>query len=136
LQIRSPELTRLDHDDKVSAIAFAPDGTRVATGSDDRSARVFDAATGTELTRLEHDDKVSAIAFAPDGTRVATGSDDRPARVFEVEPDLLLARVWVVMSRPLDDAELRRYALPLSSRHVEQWARNRAAAGGSRPLGQ
>ena len=71
------EIARLDHDGAVSAVAFSPDGTRVATGSYDGSARVFDAATGTEIARLDHDDSVSAVAFSPDGTRVATGSYDR-----------------------------------------------------------
>ena len=67
---------RLDHDDGVRAVAFAPDGSRVATGSMDGSARVFDAATSVELARLDHDDGVRAVAFSPDGTQVATGSID------------------------------------------------------------
>jgi WD40 repeat protein len=37
------ELARLNHYGPVNAVAFAPDGTRVATGSDDGTARVFDA---------------------------------------------------------------------------------------------
>ena len=44
-----------DHDETVNAVAFSPDGTRVATGSGDRSARVLDAAAGAELARLDHD---------------------------------------------------------------------------------
>jgi WD40 repeat protein len=34
-------------DSDVNAVAFSPDGTRVAVGSNDGSARVFDAAAGT-----------------------------------------------------------------------------------------
>ena len=76
------ELARLDHDGDVNAVAFSPDGTRVATGSGDGSARVFDAATGPSLARLDHDGAVNAVAFSPDGTRVATGSE-QSARVFD-----------------------------------------------------
>ena len=57
------------------AVAFSPDGTRVATGSGDGSARVFDAATGAEVCRRTTTARV-AVAFSPDGTRVATGSGD------------------------------------------------------------
>ena len=44
------EISRLDHDGRVSAVAFSPDGTRVATGSGDMlgsgSARVWCADHG------------------------------------------------------------------------------------------
>ena len=40
------EISRLDHDSQVTAVAFRPDGTRVATGSSDRSARVWCADHG------------------------------------------------------------------------------------------
>ena len=73
-------------------MAFSPDGTRVATGSDDGSARVFDAATGDEVARCDHDDTVRSVAFSPDGTRVATGSDDGSARVFALSVRWLINR--------------------------------------------
>ena len=70
LRIHPVTRARLDHGGSVNAVAFSPDGTRVATGSGDGSARVFDAATGAELARLDHDGPVNAVAFSPDGTRV------------------------------------------------------------------
>jgi len=70
----------------------------VATGSGDRSARVFDAATGAELCRMGHIGAVSAVAFSPDGTRVATGSSGPHgsggrARVFDAATGAELFRV-------------------------------------------
>ena len=65
-------------------MAFSPDGTRVATASDDCSARVLDAATGVQLARLDHDGAVNAVAFRPDGEAGGyTISDDHSARVFD-----------------------------------------------------
>jgi WD domain, G-beta repeat len=92
LRIAARPITRLDHDDRVVAVAFCPDGTRVATGSHDGSARVLDAASGAELARFDHDDMVVAVAFSPDGTCVATASYDRSARVFEAASGAELAR--------------------------------------------
>jgi WD40 repeat protein len=93
LRLHPPTLARLDHDNAVAAVAFSPDGTRVATASADGSARVFEAATGAELARLDHGNAVTAVAFSPDGTRVATASDDRSARVFEAATGAELARL-------------------------------------------
>ena len=36
----------------MSSAAFSPDGTRIVTASDDKTARIWDAATGKELTVL------------------------------------------------------------------------------------
>jgi WD40 repeat protein len=100
------ELTRVDHGQfvevdsdgtravaAVNAVAFSPDGTRIATASDDHSAWVFDAATGAELARLDHDGAVNAVAFSPDGTRIATVSWDYSARVFDAATGAELAQL-------------------------------------------
>ena len=107
---RAPiQRSRADHDGSVNAVAFSPDGTRVATGSSDRSARVLDAATGAELCRLDHDGPVTAVAFSPDGTRVATGSSDRSARVWVADRDQLIKQAEVRLTRNLTQHEWRRY---------------------------
>ena len=70
------ELARLDHDGEVYAVAFSPDGTRVATGSATRRWQRAGVRRGDRrrVARLDHDGEVYAVAFSPDGTRVATGS--------------------------------------------------------------
>src|SRR5262249_22826195 len=73
-----------EHDGRVPVVTFSRDGTRIATGSDDGNARIFDAATGNELFRLAHDGPVRAVAFSRDGTRIATGSNDSSARIWFV----------------------------------------------------
>ena len=77
------ELARLVHDSAVNAVAFSPDGSKVATASADFSARIFDPATGAERVRLVHDSAVNAVAFSPDGSKVATASADFSARIFD-----------------------------------------------------
>ena len=67
----------------VKAVAFAPDGTRILTGSSDNTARLWDAATGRAVATLTgHTDFVWTVAFSPDGTRVLTGSEDKTTRLW------------------------------------------------------
>ena len=90
-ETRPTELARLSHEHLVWAVAFSPDGTRLATGSEDRMARIWDPASGQELVRLSHDLGVRAVAFSPDGTRLATGSHD--AQVWDPARRQELARL-------------------------------------------
>jgi hypothetical protein len=60
---------------------------RLATASDDGTARVWDARTGAELLALRgHGGRVNGVCFSADGSRLATASDDRTARVWEGRP--------------------------------------------------
>jgi WD40 repeat protein len=72
------------HDDLIWALAFSADGTRLASGSEDHTARLWDTATGAPLQVFRgHSDKVFGVAFAPDGSRVVTASADHTARQWD-----------------------------------------------------
>ncbi len=78
---------------EVHAVAFSTDGARLATGSTNKSARVWDAASGRKLLEVRHDAAVTAVAFSPDGARLATGSADRTARIWDAASQKQLLEV-------------------------------------------
>jgi WD40 repeat protein len=66
-------------------VAFGPDGRLVVTGSEDRTARLWDTATGEPVGEpLTHQGAVQATAFSPDGATVLTAGRDRKARLWDV----------------------------------------------------
>ena len=69
--------TLTGHTEEVSSVAFSPDGKRIVTGSNDRTARLWDAATGQEILALKgHTLWITSVAFSPDGKRIVTGAGD------------------------------------------------------------
>jgi WD40 repeat protein len=75
----------------VTGVEFSPDGTLLATASDDGTAKVWEPITGKELLTLTGHDLalyvvaqgVYDVAFSPDGTRLATAGMDKTARVWD-----------------------------------------------------
>ena len=69
------EKNRLDgHESGISCIDFSPDGKLIASGSSDKTIKLWNAADGRELLTLYgHTDPVTSITFSPDGTLLASG---------------------------------------------------------------
>ncbi|MBN1347549.1 MAG: protein kinase [Phycisphaerae bacterium] len=87
--IGEPVLTLRGHRDRVSSVAFSPDGTRLVSAcagddANDHTARVWEVASGRQLRVLEgHTGGVSCAAFSRDGRRIVTGSWDHTVRVWD-----------------------------------------------------
>ncbi|KAF7333241.1 WD40 repeat-like protein [Mycena sanguinolenta] len=72
------------HTDWVNSVAFSPDGRHIVSGSDDKTIRIWNAATGEAVgTPLEgHTGSVRSVAFSPDGRQIVSGSGDKTIRIW------------------------------------------------------
>jgi WD40 repeat protein len=88
------------------SLAIAPNGTKFATTSSDKTTRFFDLTTFQQIGEpLDHPDQVLGVAFSEDSQLIATGCEDK------------LVRTWTV---PLSDSELQQVSK--SSRRVIPYA--------------
>ena len=70
----------------VWSVAFSPDGSRIVSGSDDNTIRLWDTQSGDNIATLEgHSATVWSVAFSPDGSRIVSGSSDNTIRLWDTQ---------------------------------------------------
>ena len=94
------------HKDWVHSVAVSPDVTWAASGSWDRTVKIWDLETGQCRATLDgHTDQVRSVAITPDGKRILSGSFDKSVRVWDARSGREVARleghtnsVWSVVA--------------------------------------
>ena len=88
-------LTYQGHTDKVYAVAWSPDGTRLASGSRDKTIQIWDASNGRLFrTCTGHSFDVLGVAWSPNGKRMASGSQDNTVQMWDANSGRLVLTTY------------------------------------------
>ncbi len=77
-------VTYTGHTDLAFTVAWSPDGTRLASGSQDKTIQIWDAEGGNLNVYSGHTKSVTFVSWSPDGKRVASASEDHTIRVWDI----------------------------------------------------
>lgn len=80
-----------NHIQSVSSVAISPDGKIVATGSWDKTVKLWNLESGNLVATLcGHTDGILSLSFSPDGERLVSAGFDKTVKVWSVKTGLLL----------------------------------------------
>ncbi|AFY44597.1 protein kinase [Nostoc sp. PCC 7107] len=82
---RKEILTLTGHSSSVNSVAISSDGQILASGSDDKTIKLWSVTTGSEIRTLSgHSSSVNSVAISSDGQILASGSDDKTIKLWSV----------------------------------------------------
>ena len=80
-----------EHTDKIRSVAFSPDGTEMATTSDDCTVATCDSWTGQQRHVYRMSAEAWSVAYSPKGDYIAMGDNGGRVRVCEARSGVFLA---------------------------------------------
>ncbi|KIK41805.1 hypothetical protein CY34DRAFT_84739 [Suillus luteus UH-Slu-Lm8-n1] len=84
--ILTPSMTLKGHGGYIESMSYFPDGQRMISGSNDKTARQWDLKTGKEIEGAQgHGNWIQSMSYFPDGQRMISGSDDKTARQWDLK---------------------------------------------------
>ncbi|MBD2205328.1 serine/threonine protein kinase [Calothrix sp. FACHB-1219] len=79
------EKTLKGHSNPVDSVAISPDGNTLASGSWDKTIKLWNLATGEQIRTFSgHSDTVNSVAFSPNGNTLASGSWDKTIKLWNL----------------------------------------------------
>ncbi len=84
-----------------TSVSFSPDGQTLATGSEDKTIRLWDPKTGELRQTLDHADHVNHVLFSPDGKTITSASSHHTIRLWDAKTGKLQKTfsghgIWIV----------------------------------------
>jgi len=100
------------HKDGISCMAFSPDNRLLLTGSEDKTARLWDISTGQLLRVFSgHHATITNVAFSPDGKYIVTASMDKTIRTWITDYNGLIAYACTRVGRDFTEEERDLYGI-------------------------
>jgi WD40 repeat protein/tRNA A-37 threonylcarbamoyl transferase component Bud32 len=132
-----PQIDRVfAHEKTILWAEFDHSGRRLITASADRTARIWDVASGQAISPpLPHEGPVNWVEFQGDDTRVLSGSDDGTIRIWNAADGKPIGGRWLTQTAPVRIAHFspdgKRIVSAGSNRTLWLWDAERGSQVGS-----